>query len=1143
MEACAEHAEQFAMPVGFIGRDRELAELLAGLASAFRGEGSVILLAGEPGIGKTTLAERVAEHATAEGARVVWSRSWDGGATAPYWTWAQVVRTLTEDLGDDALRSFISPETAHVTLLAPALAERFGDVAKSMLELDSDAGRFYLFEATARFLKHASCDVPLVLVLDDVLAGDRPSLQLLRFLARDVRTARILVLATYRDTEAVQAPDTVEVLSDLVRDGQVLDLNPLNREEVSQLIVEVAGTRPQTGTVAAIHEATGGNPLFVREVTRLLATGGGFDLPHGRTVPVPDTVRAVIRRRMAPLSAEAIQVLSAAAVVGRDFDITLVAAACDFPTDRALAALAAAVALGFVAEVPETVGTYRFCHPLMREAIYEGLPIAVRVQMHQRVGGAIERLHGPDSTSHIGELAHHFTRAIPLGESVRAGEYARRAGDRAMSAFAYEEAVTQYRRALDALAVRGEPDAALRCDLLLRLGRAQARAGDYQESKKTFLLAEEVARELGDPDHLARAALGYGEPQVEGGQVDRRLIALLETAIQGLTPEDSPLRARLLARLSLELTFSDEGGGLQESLSLEAIDMARRVGDVVALCNALRARWLARWGPDGLEERTALAAEHMALARDTGDREIELLARARRITCLVESGDGAAAAVDVAAHAALAEELRMPYYAWAAVTMRAGRALLAGSFDRVEPLAEEARDRLRGRPNAGHAHLNQLSMLRWEQGRLGEMRESWQELGERFPQLAFARAWLCLIAAEDGREEAARAGLRELVDSIPVLARNGIWLPAVALASLVAAQLEDRDAAAALYPLLRPYAGRVMVLPMPHPAVCFGSAALYLGMLTTLARDWGAAEQHFEAAVQAHRRLAAKPFLARSYVEHAGMLIQRGQGPDRDRASTLLDRATAIASAVGMKRLDERMAALRPVAATVPATGATASEPVAPTSAASDGPATAAPARHLFRREGQYWTVAHEGSVVRLRDTKGLRCLARLLSSPGRELSAVELEAWDAGLSPADGSGPVSASGSDGADPSSDLGDAGALLDPQAKAEYRERVDELRAELEEAERFNDPGRADRAREELDFLTRELARAVGLGGRDRRAASHAERARLNVTRAIRAAMRTLAGDHPTLANHLSVTVRTGRFCSYTPDPRAPIHWET
>jgi tetratricopeptide (TPR) repeat protein len=1118
----------------FIGRDRELGEILSGLDGAFRGEGSVLLVTGEPGIGKTTLAERVAGHAAEKGARVVWSRSWDGGGTAPYWTWAQVIRTLSEGLGDNDLRGFVSPETAHVTLLAPALANRFGDAAESMLELDSDAGRFYVFDATARFLKHLASTVPLVLVLDDILVGDRPSLQLLRFLARDVRSARMMVLATYRDTEVSQSPETVEVISDLVREGHVLNLNALDRAEVGRLIADVAGVTPWPGTVAAIHEATGGNPLFVREVTRLLATGGRLDLPGPLVVPVPDSLRAVIRKRLTPLSAQAIHVLSAAAVVGRDFDVGLVGAACDLPTDAVLAALADAAILGFVAEVADTLGSYRFSHPLMREAIYDGLPIPVRMQMHQRVGAAIERLYGAGSTTHIGELAYHFARAAPLGESAKACEYARRAGDRAMGAFAYEEAVTQYRRALDALAVGGRPDAALRCELLLCLGRAQARAGDYQSSKATFLAAEEAARETGDAEQLARAAIGFGEPQVEGGLVDRQLIALLEEAIERLSPEDSALRARVMARLSLELTFSDEAA-LRESLSLEAIEMARRLGDVVALCHALRARWLARWGPDGLEERAALVEEHLALAKETGDREIELLARARRITCLVETGDGAAAALDIAAHAGLAEELRMPYYAWVAATMRAGRALLAGSFDRVEELAEDARSCLPGRPNAGHAHLNHMTMLRWEQGRLPELRESWQQLVERFPQLAFAQAWLCLAAAEDGREDAARGGLRELVGAIPNLPRNGLWLPAIALSSLAAARLGERDVAASLYPLLRPYAERAIVLPMPHPVLCFGSAALHLALLATLTREWEDAETHFQNAMRVHRRLAAKPFLARTYAEFAGMLLARGDAKDRARAAALLGRAGAIAAAVGMPQVAGRVAALRESAgASAASTATTTADPAAPAS----GP----PPPHVFRREGEYWTVAHDGIVVRLRDTKGLRCLARLLASPGRELAAIELEAWDASAATPE-SAHTARPDETQAVSRPDLGDAGALLDAQAKADYRARIEELRAELDEAERFNDPGRATRAREELDFLTQELARAVGLGGKDRRAASHAERARLNVSRAIRAAMRTLAEDHPSLAHHLSVTIRTGRYCSYTPDPRAPISWQT
>jgi hypothetical protein len=192
--------------------------------------------------------------------------------------------------------------------------------------------------------------------------------------------------------------------------------------------------------------------------------------------------------------------------------------------------------------------------------------------------------------------------------------------------------------------------------------------------------------------------------------------------------------------------------------------------------------------------------------------------------------------------------------------------------------------------------------------------------------------------------------------------------------------------------------------------------------------------------------------------------------------------------------------------------------------------------RNLFRREGEYWTVRYEGSVVRLKDTKGLRHLARLLGQPGRELHVIDLEATD-GRSPE----PAPAGGGE-LEARPDLGDAGAMLDATAKAAYKARLDELRAEVEEAERGNDPARAAKARDERDFLVAELARAVGLGGRDRRAASHAERARLNVTRAIRSAMANLARADPALGEHLSRTVRTGRYCSYTPDPRAPITWE-
>jgi non-specific serine/threonine protein kinase len=252
------------------------------------------------------------------------------------------------------------------------------------------------------------------------------------------------------------------------------------------------------------------------------------------------------------------------------------------------------------------------------------------------------------------------------------------------------------------------------------------------------------------------------------------------------------------------------------------------------------------------------------------------------------------------------------------------------------------------------------------------------------------------------------------------------------------------------------------------------------------------------------------------------MLTQRGRAEDRSRALRLLDSAEVTATTVGNATVLSGIARLRELVAGTPVAIGTR--------------------RPAFRREGQYWTVVYGGSLVRLRDTKGLRYLAMLLSNPNREFYATDLEAQD---QPRVTTSPAlrkrSSSGQLQAHP--DLGDAGEMLDATAKAAYKARLESLQSELDEAEDFNDLARVERAKQEIDFLTSELARAVGLGGRDRRAASHAERARLNVTRAIRAAMENLARANPSLGQHLATTIHTGRYCSYTPDPRAEITWES
>jgi predicted ATPase len=1115
----------------FVGRDREVAELLAGLEDAIDGRGRLFLIVGEPGIGKTWLVEHLAWRASAQGICVYRGRCWEGGGAPPFWPWGQVIGALAEDHDDQTIASWLGAGTAHVAQLVPGLAGRLGTTAvPEVASREPDAARFYLFEAVTGLFRRAASAQPMLLVFDDLHAADEPSRLLLEFLARQLRGVRLLVVGTFRDVEAARS-GTGDAMGRLVREGQLINLRGLGRDDVKDLIEIHSGVVPSPAQVAAVHERTEGNPLFVREIVRLLAVEATLQRPGRGGVPIPDSVRAVIGLRLTPLPPDAVQVLSAAAVVGREFDLALVGPACELPVERVLGGLSEAAALGVIAEEEGAAGRYRFSHSLMREVLYERLPIPARTQLHWRVGEAIERQYGTGSQAHVAELARHFAEvATAGGEAGKALTYARRAGDRAMGMYAYEEAAAEYQRALQALRLAG-PDEPARCELLLRLGAAQSRAGNYQQAKQSCLQAAEISRRLGAPEQLARAALGFGERQVEGGLVNRELVALLQEALDGLSPHDSALRARLLGRLSLELTFSDEPRRT-ESLSGQAIDMARRLADPVALRTAVDARWMAVWGPDGLDERTALAAEILRQARETGDRELEMGGYAYRAASSLESGDAQALQADIAAHARLAEELPAAIDRWSATTMRALRALLYGSFEDAERLADEALAAHPGRPNVVFTHLVQVALLRWEQGRLPELRDILRTVVDQFPRAAFARAWLSLADAELGRSDDARRGLRWLAEQLPRRPRDGIWLPAMALASVLSAHLNEPEAAGGLYPLLAPYTEHVVAFTAPQPVACYGSVSFYLGLLATVTAQWTAAADHFQTAIRAHDRLEAGPLLARTRYEYARMLLAGGETADRNRALGLLDQALATAGTL-------RMAAVADGIRTLQATRADGMVPAGPTAAGIAPPALP---RNVFRREGEYWTVVYDGSVVRLRDAKGLRHLARLLANPGREFHAIDLET--AGNQPPPAASHASGAGSRERELAvrPDLGDAGVLLDATAKAAYQTRVRELRAELEEAEAFHDPARAAKARAELDFLVAELARAVGLGGRDRRAASHAERARLNVSRAIRAAMANLARDNPSLGRHLAATIRTGRYCSYGPDPRAPITWD-
>jgi hypothetical protein len=333
--------------------------------------------------------------------------------------------------------------------------------------------------------------------------------------------------------------------------------------------------------------------------------------------------------------------------------------------------------------------------------------------------------------------------------------------------------------------------------------------------------------------------------EVRGGVVNRPLVGLLREALDALPASDSPLRARLLARLSLELTFSDDTE-LVEPISREAVELARRLGDAASLGGALRARWMAVWGPDGLEERSALAEETLRLAQATGDQEMELSGRTRRVATSLQSGDTRMVEADITACARLADELPMPFHQWTATTMRAMWALLQGSLDEAETLAEQARSLQPDGPNAFFAYNDQLEMLRWVQGRPHELRQAWRDQVAQFPRFVYARVWVSLADTEPGEAATTRSLLQFLADELPNRPRDGLWPPAVAVAAVVAAPARFGCRRS---PLPGPAA-----VPNPgyrrhdaHPVMCFGSASFYLGLLATVTARWAEAGDHFEA--------------------------------------------------------------------------------------------------------------------------------------------------------------------------------------------------------------------------------------------------------------------------------------------------------
>jgi class 3 adenylate cyclase len=901
----------------FVGRDAEMEILSQTWKEAAAGDPQVLLLAGEPGMGKTRLAAELALRVHSQGAIVLAGRC-DEDLGVPFQPFVEALRHFVDHTAAGELGPKLGRYGGELARLVPELSDRAGGLA-APVRADPETEQYRLFDAVAAWLSVASSDGPVMLVLDDVHWAAKPTLLLLRHVIRSAEPMKLLILATYRDTELGRTHPLAELMADLRRDSGVrrLQIGGIDARAVAAFMEAAAGNElgeDERALAHAIWSETGGNAFFVIEVLRHLTETGAFVLRDGRWVAagavedagIPEAIREVVGRRLSRLSDDANKALAVAAVVGLEFDLAVIEESSDFDPDALLSGLEEAVTAGLVDEVPGARSRYRFSHALVRATLYDELSGPRRARLHRRVGDAIESIYGRRLDDHLSALAHHYGRAAaPAADPAKAVAYATRAGDRALAQLAHDEAAGWYGQALELLDDAEGADHTARLELLIALGEAQRRAGN-PAYRRTLLDAAHLAGAQRDPEALARAALANNRGILwsAGGIVDVERTAAVEAALAALGDEDSEVRARLLANLSLELVFAKDPDRCRD-LSDTALAVARRLGDPATLAQVLIARYYAVGSPATLDERLANTAELLDLAGRLDDPLSIARAWQLRFRAAMESGDGPEADRCLDAQEQITLQLHQPGPRWLALVNRTGRTLALGRIDEAERLAEETYTlgRIGGEADAllYYEVFHRYGIL-FERDRLAELEERIGQRVSRFPDLAVFRAMAGRLFCETGRPAEAHEALRRIgggnFGAVPL---DIMWPRTMTDAAAISAFLDDTEAAAAIYELLVGLREQVVVIAS---GVVTGSVSHYLGMLATTLGHFDDAEQHFLLALPTLHRIGASGWAARTNIEWARMLVRRSQGGDPDQARRLAAEALTSARQLGLTNVE-----------------------------------------------------------------------------------------------------------------------------------------------------------------------------------------------------------------------------------------------
>jgi class 3 adenylate cyclase len=892
---------------GFIGRADELTLLSRAALSAAVGTRQVVLVAGEAGVGKTSVvAEFVRQLDT--GAFVLYGGCQEGLAR-PFSPFAEALTYVATHAPVDFVRAHLGSMPSELARLSPELAARLSIPVAG--DDDGDANRARLLDAIASWLASLGRDRLVVFVVDDLHWADLPTVLAIRHLVTAGVRLPLALVATYRPEEIKDDHPLKLLLAEAAKPETFtsITLSGFDQHETTAFVSAAAGEELDDHLltlVGALRAETSGNPLFMSEVLRHLVETGAVVHRDGKwtselapqDLPIPAGAQEVISRRIARLGDAACGVLQLASVIGPSFSVATVRTAATVSDDGVLDALEAAEQAALIAT--SDAGSFVFSHALVRDALYESIPRIRRMRLHRAVATALERL--PEDSTVVIEVAAHWSACAALGapEARQAVNAEAAAARVATGALAFEEAAAHWELALDALHLTDECDKAAECELQLMLGDALHRAGDDRYRKVLFEAAAR-ARELGDSERMGRAALAINlmGTTTAIGTVDVELVELIEEALAGLDGDNTAMRATLLGVLAVELAYGEDRERPRR-LGQQAVAIARELDDDRTLGRALFNQYAVANAPEDLDFRFALAGDIVELGASSRDREIEFRGHMLRHEQLAVRGSMPEAKAELEAMEQLARDLRQPVFRWNAMAFRSGLLMLNGELEDARQAIDDTLDA------AMRAQLPEsvllgvhgilLFILHYELGRLDELREPVALLAAEQPGVPAWRAARARIHADAGRIDAARLDLDEFTSDNFVIPRDQHWTVSIACIGEVAAMLAAHDACQCLYQLLVPMSEHLI----PCGVAWGGPVDRVLGLMADAVARYHVADQHFEHALSFTDRVDAPTWRARIEA-HWAACISRRPVPNGEFAVALAKRSLVVARRHGLR--------------------------------------------------------------------------------------------------------------------------------------------------------------------------------------------------------------------------------------------------